>query len=144
VGGDHRVEVVVGHLPQDLVAQDARVGDQDVEPAELLDGTVHQPLGGLGRADRDDLGDGGAAGRGDGLHGLLGHGLVDVVDDHGGAVGGEGVRIGEAEAPAAAGDDGDLAGEIDAGHERVPSSGGTWVRLPRSKLRAIIVNVNSC
>ncbi|MGX1366127.1 hypothetical protein RKD19_001486 [Streptomyces canus] len=53
---------------------------------------------------------------GDGLHGLLGDRLVDVVDDHPGAVGGEGVRVGESEAPAAAGDDGDLAGEIDAGH----------------------------
>lgn len=118
MGGDHRVEVVVGHLPQHPVAQDARVGDQDVEPPELLDGPVHEAFGGLRRADRDHLGDGGAARLGDRLHGLLGHRLVDVVDDHGRAVGGQGVRVGEAEAPATAGDDGDLAGQIDAGHER--------------------------
>ncbi|BCL24163.1 hypothetical protein GCM10017668_60060 [Streptomyces tuirus] len=38
-------------------------------------------------------------------------------------MGGQGVGVGEAEAATAAGDDGGLAGEIDAGHERVPSRG---------------------
>ncbi|GHG85962.1 hypothetical protein GCM10018780_02200 [Streptomyces lanatus] len=39
-------------------------------------------------------------------------------------MGGQCVGVGEAEAPAAAGDDGGLAGEIDAGHGRVPSRRG--------------------
>src|SRR5439155_19609608 len=99
-----------------------------------------------------------AARLGDGLDGRLGHCLVDVVDDHRRAVGGQGVRVGEAEAPAATGDDGDLAGEIDAGHGWVPSRGdaGGAAAAPRrphsdfrtaasrSKLRAIIVDVYSC
>jgi hypothetical protein len=122
MGGDHRVEVLVGHLPQHLVAQDARVGDQDVEPSELLNRAGDEPVGRLGGTDRDHLGHGLAARPGDGLHGLLRHRLVDVVDDHAGTDGREGVRVGQAEATAAAGDDGHLAGEIDAGHEGVPST----------------------
>ena len=51
---DHGVEVLVGHLPQHPVAQDARVGDHHVEPAELLDGGGDQRVGGLGAADRGD------------------------------------------------------------------------------------------
>ena len=45
---DDGVEVVVGHLPQHLVAQDAGVGDQDVEPAELVHGPVDELLRRLG------------------------------------------------------------------------------------------------
>ena len=41
---DHGVEVVVGHLPQHAVAQDAGVGDHDVEAAERVDGGCDQRL----------------------------------------------------------------------------------------------------
>ena len=51
---DDGVEVVVGHLPQHPVAQDAGVGDQDVEPPERVDRRGDQQVGGLGVADRRD------------------------------------------------------------------------------------------
>ncbi|GAA2794426.1 hypothetical protein GCM10020219_077090 [Nonomuraea dietziae] len=103
---DHRVEVLVGHLPQDPVAQDARVGDHHVEPAELLDRGGDQPLGHLGAADGTG-GDGRpAAVAGDGS-GDLGGGLgVHVVDDHGRAGGGERFGVGAAETTTRARDDG--------------------------------------
>ncbi|GAB2713384.1 hypothetical protein GCM10027072_01280 [Streptomyces bullii] len=44
-------------------------------------------------------------------------------------MGGQGVGVGEAEAAAAAGDDGGLAGEIDAGHGTVPSHEDAVVRM---------------
>ncbi len=40
VGLDDEVEVLVGHLPQHLVAQHAGVGDHDVETPELADRTI--------------------------------------------------------------------------------------------------------
>src|SRR3954453_12921706 len=44
VGGGDGVELLVGHLPQGGVAQDAGVVDQHVEPAELPDGPVDECL----------------------------------------------------------------------------------------------------
>ena len=90
---------------QALVAQDAGVGDQDVEPAELRDGCLHELLGDVGAAHRGDDGDGAAAvglDRPDGVGGDLG---VHVVDDDGGALPGQFPGVGQAEAPAASGDD---------------------------------------
>jgi hypothetical protein len=43
------------------VAQDARVGDEDVEPAEGRQRRRDQPVGGLGRPDRSGVRDGSAA-----------------------------------------------------------------------------------
>ena len=109
---DDGVEVVVGHLPQHPVAQHAGVGDHHVEPAELLDRPVDEPLGGLRGADRHDLGDGAAA-RGRDLVDDRGGGLVvHVVDDDGGAGVGQRRGVGAAEALPAAGDDGDLSGDV--------------------------------
>ena len=98
MGGDDGVEVVVGHLPQHAVAQDARVGDEHVEPAELADGAGDQAVGGLGGADGDGLGDGAGAGAPQRLGGPLGGFGVDVVDDDGGAGRGEGGGVRESEA----------------------------------------------
>ena len=47
---EHCVELLVGHLPQHAVAQDAGVGDEDVEPSVLRDG----PLDKLARPSRCD------------------------------------------------------------------------------------------
>lgn len=68
-------------------------------------------LGGLGRADRGDDGDSGAPGIGDRLHGRVGGGGVDVVDDDRGALSCEFLRVGQAQAAARTGDDGDFAFE---------------------------------
>lgn len=51
------IEVVVGHLPEDLVAQNAGVGDEDVQSAEVVDRCFHEGFSRLGRADRRDDGD---------------------------------------------------------------------------------------
>jgi hypothetical protein len=81
VDPDDGVEVVVAHLPQHGVAQHARVRDQDVETPELLERGVDQALGGLGRTDRCDDGDGFAPGRFDRGDGVRGDLLIDVVDE---------------------------------------------------------------
>jgi len=112
VGGDDGVELLIGHLPHRGVAQDARVVDQDVEPAVLGDGAVDEGLGGLAAADGDDLGDGGAARGGDCVDGGGRDVGVDVVDHDRGAAAGQLAGVGEAEAPARSGDDGDLAGQV--------------------------------
>ena len=63
---DHEVEVLVGHLPEHAVAQDARVRDHHIEPPELADARSRRARSrGLGVADRADLGDGAPAGAGD-------------------------------------------------------------------------------
>lgn len=106
------VEVLVGHLPHDLVTQHAGVGDQDVQAAEGLDGRVDEGLGGFGRADGGGDGDGLAPGCGDPGGRGLSDSLVDVVDDDGRACAGQGLRVGEPEPPAASRDDRDLAGQV--------------------------------
>jgi hypothetical protein len=106
------VEVLVRHLPDDLVAQHTGVGDQDVQAAEGFDGRVDEGLGRFGRADGGGDGDGLAPGCGDlGGRGLS-DSLVDVVDDDGRACAGQGLRVGEPEPPAASRDDRDLAGQV--------------------------------
>ena len=111
-----RVEVLVGHLPQHPVAQHARVGDHDVEAPELGHRAPDQRVGRGGVADRADLGDGAAAGGGDGLDSLLRRVRVDVVDDHARARARERERVGAAEPAAAPGDHGDLAVQRERAH----------------------------
>ena len=106
---DDRVEVVVAHLPQHRVAEDAGVGDEDVESAVRVDGRPHELLRGLGGPDRGDDRDGDPAGGldgGDRLRGGLG---IDVVHDDRGTSSSELLGIREPEATARAGDDGDFA-----------------------------------
>lgn len=112
VGGDDGVEVVVGHLPQHPVTQDACVGDHDVETAEGVDRAGHEAVRGLGGADCDGLGDGPAARLDDRLGGPFGDLGVQIVDDDTGTGRCEGGGVGKAEAASTAGDDGDLASEV--------------------------------
>ena len=101
---DDEVEVLVGHLPQHLVAQHARVGDHDVQPAELLTARATSASA-RGGADGTGHGDRLAAARAPRSPRRR---RVDVVDDHRRARGGERHRVGATEPAAAAGDDGDL------------------------------------
>ena len=77
---DDGVEVVVAHLPQHGVAQDPGVGDEDVEPPEVLDGGGDELLRGLGRAHRRDDRDGLAALRLDRGDRSVGGRGIHVVD----------------------------------------------------------------
>ena len=103
---DDRVEVVVGHLQQGLVPQDAGVGDQDVQPAEFRRrppapaalATSELPTGATtatARPPSDSMVRTASAATA-GVH---------VVDDDGGALPGQFPGVGQAEAAAASGDD---------------------------------------
>jgi len=112
---EHVAPVGERHLREALVAQDAGIVDEDVDLAEALGGFVdHRGDGGF-VGDRGSDGVGGAAvarnlgGDGVGLVERLG----DVVDDDVGAVGGEEVGVGAAEASSGAGDKRGAPGEID-------------------------------
>ena len=73
---------------------------------KLSHGGAHQLLGGFGAAHRSDDGGGPAAGGGDGRDGLLGRtSCVNVIDHDGGALAGQLLGVGQAEAASAAGDD---------------------------------------
>ena len=125
----HEIELLIGHLPQDGVAQDPGIGDQDVKAPELGDGPVDQRVRHGGRTDRGHVRDGPAARGGDHGRRRVGGGLIGVVDDDGGAGVGQGLDVGEPEAAAASGDDGDLAGQVHA----IPFLGGrqrgSWIRV---------------
>jgi hypothetical protein len=102
---DDQVEVLIGHLQEALVPQDAGVGDQDVQPAERLYGTCNEGLGGLGGAHRNHHGGGPAAVGLNLCNGLGGSLRVDVIDDDGGTLAGEFPRVGKAKTLAAPSDD---------------------------------------
>src|SRR5699024_11023963 len=114
------------HLGERLVAQDAGVVDEDVDPAPRVDHGAHQgidrgPVGDVVPVD-DRL----AAGRGDLVDDLLGggggaalavHVAAEIVDDDPGATLGQCEGVGAAESAARSGDDRDAVGEIDCvGH----------------------------
>lgn len=115
MGRDHRVEVVVGHLPQHAVAQHARVGDENIEAAERGYGVFDQLLSGLGRPDGTDRCDRRTAALLDLGDGIVRGGCVDVVDDDCGARVGESYRVGTPEASTRARHDRDPAVEPDIG-----------------------------
>ena len=108
------------------VAQDAGVGDDDVDLAEGVDRGLDDRLAALGGVDAVRVGDGFAAGRLDLLDDLVGHlaaGLAfavaaaaEVVDDDLGAARGEEQAWERPEAAAGAGDDGDAAIESNITH----------------------------
>jgi len=65
VGSDDNVEVLVAHVPQDLVAQHSGVGDHHVQSPELAHCAVDHGLRRVSVADRRDLADGTSPGVGD-------------------------------------------------------------------------------
>lgn len=98
---------------------------------EFVDGAGHQAVCGLGGADGDRFGDGAGARIPQGLGGPLGGFGIDVVDDDGGSGRGEGMGVRESEALPGAGDDGDLAAEI----EGIGSGGVQHEELPFNRQR---------
>jgi len=112
---DDQVEVFVGHLPQHGVAQDSRVGHDDVEAAQVLHGRADELVRRLRGSHGRDHGDGATARLLDGLLGRRGRIGVDVVHDDGRTAAGELLRIGETESSTRSGDDGDFAVELHGG-----------------------------
>ena len=99
MGVDHEVPVVVGHLEQQVVPDDARAADEDVQPAELLDDSTDHALDLL--PVRDVAGNGHAVDR---CSHLLRRPGVHVRDHDPSALGREPLRRGGADAPSPARD----------------------------------------
>ena len=99
---EHRLELVVGHLVDDVVAGVAGVVDDDVDLAELVDGLLDQLV-------RNALlGEVAAEHRGlarDLRRRLLGDVAVEVVDEHARTLLGEQLRCGAADSSRRSGDD---------------------------------------
>src|SRR6202041_1950573 len=97
----HQVEIVGGHVPDRLVANDSRIVDDDVQPAQLRVGTLHGKVDLLLVTDIAEVGNGGATAAFDNRHhfvgdfagALAGQAGAEVVDDHGGAVLGQFERV---------------------------------------------------
>ena len=124
---DDGVEVLGRHREHHLVAQDAGVVHEHVEPAERVDRGADDVLGALEVGDAVVVGDGLAAALVDDVDDLVGGALVgafagdraaEVVDDDLGAVVGEHDRFAAADAVARSGDDRHLA--VEHAHLRVP------------------------
>jgi hypothetical protein len=116
----HRLEILQLHLAEALVAQDAGIGDQDVDAAERVHGLLDQ-IGHTGViGDRAAIGDGFAAGGLDlGHHFFRRFGIAaaavqrstQIVDHNLGAAPRQLQRMTAAQSAASPGDDGDLACE---------------------------------
>ena len=113
---DDRVPLLLRHVDQDPVTQDAGVVDQHMEIAEGLDGGVDEPLAALPVADVVGVGHRLAAGRPDLVDHLLGrraivaravHRTAEVVDHDPGTLGSEEQCVLTPDAPSCPGDDGD-------------------------------------
>jgi hypothetical protein len=118
VHGDHGVPLLLGHVDEHTVAQDAGVVHEDVEVAERLDGGVDQALAAFPVGHVVAVGDGLAAHALDLGHDLLGRretatravgGAPEVVHDDLGALGGEEEGVLTADAAPRPRDDGDPA-----------------------------------
>ncbi|MCY1304617.1 hypothetical protein D9M70_543760 [compost metagenome] len=99
------VPVRLGQADEHAVAADAGVVDQHVHLAEGRDRGIDDALRGSQLRDVVIAGQSAAAGGADFRADRLGRLAPDVVDDHVGALGAEGQRIGAAEPAAGAGDD---------------------------------------
>ena len=118
VDPDDSVEVVLGHREQHLVAQDARVVDEDVELPEGVDRLLDEVLGPVPVGHVVVVGDGLAAVALDDVGHLFGGTLVgalapdrapEVVDDDLGPLLGQQERFTPPDSVPSAGDDRDLA-----------------------------------
>ena len=114
----HGVEILDLHFGEALVAQDAGIGDQNVDPAPLIHGLLDE-VGNTGVVGhRGAIGDGFTAsrldlrhhgfGRGGGAAGAI-HRAAQIVDHHLGAARGKLKRVGAAKTPARTGDNCDFA-----------------------------------
>ncbi len=127
---DHGVPLVLGHIGEAAVAQDAGIVHEHMQVAEAADRELDQ-LGGLPPVADIMTADFGLAAAGDDLlcH-MLGRCQIgaialqisaEVVDDNAGAGGGECQRMGAPETAAGAGDDGDTS--VEAAHHCPPCTG---------------------
>src|SRR5690606_30864827 len=121
------VPLLLGHVREHAVTEDAGVVDEHVQAAERLDGLVHHALGTLPVADVVAVHDGLAAHAADLLDDLAGgartaagavHLRTQVVDDDLGALLGHHQRVLTADATTSAGDDDDASVE-DSAHRVV-------------------------
>ena len=145
-----QVPVLLGHLEEQVVAGDAGVVDQDVDPAELVDDALHRGLRGGGVDDvAADADRAGTVGEVEAARGVGGGGLVEVEDRDRGALAGEALGDAEADASGCSGDDGDAAvepthGELlgvcgrsgDRSSPRLVATVGRWVGGSSAPLRS--------
>ena len=131
----HGVPLIRGGVGEHAIANDAGVVEHDVEPAERLDGHVHQALGTLDRGHVVAVDDALAAGGGDLVHDLLRRrqrtagavGLgADVVDHDLRTLGGEGEGVCPTESTPG------------AGHDHYPSVTDAAHRSPQSHCRKVV------
>ena len=115
VHGQHGFPLLVAHLLQHVVPGVASVVDDDVDAAKGVERGLDEALAKVGLGHAADAGHGLTTAGDDVGHGLLGRGLVQVVDDDTGAFAGELERDFTANAAAGARDQGHLAFEF-AGH----------------------------
>ena len=107
-----QVPVVLGHLEEQVVARDAGVVDEDVDPAELVHHTLYGGLGGGRVHDVAPDADGpGAVPQLESAGSLLGGSLVEVEDRDRGALAGESLCDAESDAASGPGDDCDACVE---------------------------------
>ena len=115
---DDRVPVLLAHVEDHAVAQDAGVVDDDVELAEVIDRAIDDALGGLEVGDALEVGDCFAARRADFLDHVFGRrarlpGAVEVsaevIDDDLGAVLRQQQRFFASDTAAGAGDNRNFA-----------------------------------
>src|SRR5690606_29972380 len=120
---DDEVPLLLGHVGEHAVAEDAGVVDEDVETAEGLDRLVDHALGGFPVADVGAVDDGLAPHAPDLLDDLTGgagaatgavHLGTEVVDDDLRSLSGHHQRVLAADAPTGTGDDGDSSFEDSA------------------------------
>ena len=135
---EHRVEVLVGHLPQRCPPDVAGVVDQHVDATEALQRRVDDRLPALGGRHRVGAGDGFAAGRGDlattsrgraGVGTVAGQPAAGIVDHDLGAPRGQQQRVLAPQSPAATGDDGDAVVESQLSSFTVPRTRAVQVTL---------------